>query len=117
MPQPSDATKKPPVEPNVFFALGVVGAVVFLVGVFRPVLGRLPYGGYLSIAVAAAGGALAVFGFSRWYEARHPSGPSPEVLAADRDGIRRASSFEIYDPRENGKGSSKPSRSPDRPPP
>lgn len=115
MAEPAETKGKPAVEPNVYFALGVVGAVVFLVGVFRPVLGRLPYGGYLGIAVAAAGGGLAVFGFSRWYDARHPSGPSPEALAADRDGLRRASSFEIYDPREGDERSSPPGG--ERPPP
>jgi hypothetical protein len=115
MPAPSEPNAKPPVEPNVYFALGVVGAVVFLVGVFRPVLGRLPDSGYIGIAVAAAGGALAVFGFSRWYDARHPSGPSPEALAADREGVRRASSFEIYDPRDSGERP--PARGGARPPP
>ncbi|MCI4318509.1 MAG: hypothetical protein L3J87_04810 [Thermoplasmata archaeon] len=109
--------EKRPVEPNVFFALGVVGAVVFLVGIFRPVLGRLPYGGYLSIAVAAGGGALAVFGFSRWYDARHPQGPSPEALAAERDGVRQASSFEIYDPRSEDERSPPSPRESPRPPP
>jgi hypothetical protein len=114
MAEPSPSPPASVVEPNVYFALGVVGAVVFLIGVFKPLLGRVPFSGYVGIAIAAAGGALAVFGFSRWVEARkppdHPALMSPE----ERDRIRYASSFEVYDPREPAKPSRRSGR---RPPP
>ncbi|MCI4350852.1 MAG: hypothetical protein L3K15_05005 [Thermoplasmata archaeon] len=117
MAEPSGKPASTVVEPNVYFALGVVGAVVFLIGVFKPLLGRLPYSGYLGIVIAAAGGAVAVFGFGRWVDARkppaHPALASPE----ERDRIRYSSSFEVYDPRAPEKPSRPVGRRPrDRPP-
>jgi hypothetical protein len=114
---PAKPAKPKTVEPNVYFALGVVGAAVFLVGVFKPLLGRLPFSAYLGIVIAAAGGALAVFGFSRWYDARQPP-THPALLPGDeRDRIRQASSFEVYDPREPPEKPSAWGRRPRSPPP
>lgn len=101
---------RPAVEANVYLAVGGAGVVLFLVGILpKFVLGHLPIPalalGYLELLVAASGGALAMFGFSRWYDRRKEEreGPAPgEELESTRR--RLGSSFEVYDPNADDPG-------------
>jgi len=84
-----------------WLGVGVLGALLFLVGIYRPALSGVPYGGYLAIGIAIAGGAIAVLGFSAYFERRtyerlHPRRPP---LRGERvRQISIAPSLEVYDP-------------------
>lgn len=104
MARPDAPEPKRGVEPNVFVAVGAAGVALFLVGILpKLALARLAIPalalGYLELVVAASGGALAMFGFSKWYDLRKAEreGPPPtEDVESSRQ--RFGSSFEIYDP-------------------
>jgi hypothetical protein len=83
-----------------WLGIGIVGVLVFVLGIYRPALARLPQSGYLGIACAIVGGAVAVVGFSfasdrRKYERAHPRQSRPR--ARERE-IAIAPSFEVYRP-------------------
>ena len=80
--------------------VGVVGVLLFVLGVYEPALATLPEGGYIGIGVAIAGGAIAVMGFGfaydrREYERRHPKRATPR---AGQRQVEIAPSLEIYHP-------------------
>ncbi|HZY70414.1 MAG TPA: hypothetical protein VFF67_05490 [Thermoplasmata archaeon] len=98
------AAPRPAVETNVYLAVGGAGVVLFLVGILpKVVLSHLPIPalalGYVELLVAASGGALAMFGFSRWYD-RRKADREPTDRPEDVESTRRrlGSSFEVYDP-------------------
>ena len=88
-------------DASAWFVVGVLGVLLFLLGVYQPALASLPGSGYVRIGVAIAGGALAVMGFSfgydrREYERRHPRRPAPGPRVRQ---IEIAPSLEVYDPQ------------------
>jgi len=88
-------------DASAWLGVGVLGLLLFLLGVYQPALSGLPYSAYLRIAVAIAGGAVAVLGLSFWYdrreyERRHPRRPPVGRRARE---IEIAPSLEIYDPK------------------
>ena len=88
-------------ESGVWLAVGVVGALVFLLGVYIPAFHGIPYAGDVQVVVAAGGGALAVFGFSlyadrRRYDRAHPASNRP--LRGRARELAIAPSFEVYSP-------------------
>jgi hypothetical protein len=88
-------------DASAWFVVGVLGVLLFLLGVYQPALGSVPEAAYVRIVVAIAGGALAVMGFSfgydrRAYERRHPRRPAPGPRVRQ---IEIAPSLEVYDPK------------------
>ena len=83
-----------------WLGVAVVGAAVFLLGVYTPALTRFPYTGELQIAIAAVGGAITVVGLSFWWdqreeEVRHP--PRRPLTGRARE-LSIAPSFAVYRP-------------------
>jgi hypothetical protein len=89
---------KPSTDPDLWVAVGIVGVVVFLIGVYQPALARFPYPGALQVGVAVAGACLAVLGFTYAQRARAHRPRRALPPAADRV-QRLGPSFEVYDPR------------------
>jgi len=90
-------------DSSAWFVVGVLGVLLFLLGIYQPALASLPDATYLRIAVAVVGGAVAVLGLSfgydrREYERRHPRRPSPGARVRQ---IEIAPSLEIYSPRRD----------------
>ncbi len=88
-------------EAGVWLAVGVVGVLVFLLGVYIPAFKGIPYAADLQIVVAAGGGALAVFGLSLYFDRRrydraHPASARP--LRGRARELAIAPSFEVYSP-------------------
>ena len=61
---------KPRLDSTAWLGVGVVGLALFLLGIYQPALAHVAYGSAIGIALAIAGGALAVLGFSYWYDQR-----------------------------------------------
>ncbi|MCI4352423.1 MAG: hypothetical protein L3K14_03440 [Thermoplasmata archaeon] len=87
-----------PSDPDLWFAIGIVGVVLFLVGVYQPALAHVPYPGAVQTVVAAAGAATAVLGFTFSYRAR-AARPRPAPTRAADQVLRLGPSVEVYDPR------------------
>jgi hypothetical protein len=92
--------------------VGIIGLVVFVIGIYQPIWAHVRYGPYLQIAVAVVGGIVVALGFGFAYDARElaahpPKRPPPEE--PDVGSIQRAPSFEVYRPGEeddvSGRGS------------
>ena len=88
-------------DASAWLGVGVVGILLFALGVYQPALASVAYSDYLRIAVAVGGGAVAVLGFSFWYdrreyERRHPRRPAVRPRARE---IEIAPSLEVYDPK------------------
>ncbi len=86
--------------------LGLVGVGVFLLGVYTPStswlgLPKIDGTDWAAVVVAIAGGILAGYGLSKWYDER-PGGPAERRRAFERRfRSERASdlpSFEVYRP-------------------
>ena len=89
-----------------WFALAVVGAFVFVLGVWIPAFAFAPgaYRGYVQMAVAALGGVLFILGLSRGFDARarEKRGGRRAARSPARSGagsLESVPSFEVYDPR------------------
>jgi hypothetical protein len=88
-------------DASAWLGIGVLGILLFLLGIYQPALASVPYAGYVRIAVAVVGGAVAVLGLSFWYdrrehERRHPRRPAPGARTRQ---IEIAPSLEVYDPK------------------
>ncbi len=88
-------------DASAWLGVGALGVLLFLLGVYQPALASLPYASYLQVGVAIGGGAVAVMGFSFWYdrreyERRHPKRPQVKPRARE---IEIAPSLEVYDPK------------------
>lgn len=88
-------------DASAWLGVGVVGALVFLVGVYQPAWKHVPYADYLEVVVAIAGGASATLGLSFWWdqretERRHPK--RPPLRGRARDVAAIGPSLEIYRP-------------------
>ena len=93
-----------PWDSTVWFGLAIVGAFVFVLGIWVPAFSFvLPRDrSYVQMAVAALGGALAILGLSYGFDARarENDGRRPRRRSSAPAGsVRGAPSFEVYDPR------------------
>ncbi len=88
-------------DSTVWLGVGVLGILVFLVGAYTPALASLPDAYYLSLGVAFAGGAIALLGFSCYYDQRQyeKHHPRRRPLGKRAKEIAIAPSLEVYDPR------------------
>lgn len=84
--------------------VGIVGLLVFVVGVYQPIWAHVHFGSVLAIAVAVVGGIVAAIGLGFAYDARqaetHPV-RRPPPSAETAGSITSAPSFEIYRPGED----------------
>ncbi len=96
-------------DSTVWLAIAVLGLLVFLVGAYEPALSGLPGAGYLSLGIAFAGGAVALLGFSAFYDQRRYERDHPRRRPLGRRAreIAIAPSLEVYDPRERGGAASR----------
>ena len=114
MPEPDERPPTPwrerirtSLDASVWFGVGVVGVVLFVIGVYIPALAGLPAAVWLRYVFAIAGGMLAMLGFSFWWEGRQEP---PRASARTRKGAAAppahpfGPSFEVYQPppREGG---------------
>lgn len=88
-------------DASAWLGVGIVGALVFLAGVYQPAWRHVPYAAYLEVVLAIAGGATATLGLSFWWDQRederaHPKRPPLQGRARDIAAI--APSLEIYRP-------------------
>ncbi len=58
--------------PNTWLVVGILGVLLFGVGVWQPAWAGIPAGPYLEVAMAAVGGTLLVVGFT-YYSRSRPS--------------------------------------------
>lgn len=115
-PGPPIAGPGPFRRPEDWLAVGIVGLVVFLVGIYMPATRWIHFGYYygtsfVAVGIALGGGIIAGLGFSKWYDLR-PEGPAARRRPPTRVDMSRASnlsSFEVYrPPSEGGPPSKKP---------
>jgi hypothetical protein len=88
-------------SPRVWGEVGALGVVVFLAGILIPIWNGVPFGFLLQDVVAAAGGGLALFGFSLAWDARQAirADPARRPLPGDADLIARLGpGIEVYRP-------------------
>ena len=88
-----------------WLGVGVVGVVVFILGIYTPALAHFAYAGYLEIAVAVLGGAITVVGLTFWWDERseeiaHP--PRRPLQGRARE-LAIAPSLEVYRPDTVGR--------------
>lgn len=87
-------------DASAWLGVGIVGALVFLAGIYEPAYKGVHYAQYIQAGVAIAGGALAVLGLSFWWDQReediaHPRRPPLRGRARE---IGIAPSLEVYRP-------------------
>ena len=88
-------------DSTVWLAVGVVGAALFLLGIYTPALARFPDSLLLEVVFALAGGAVAVLGFSFFYDQREAERSGHGIarpLAGHARELSIAPSFEVYRP-------------------
>jgi hypothetical protein len=83
--------------------IGIVGFLIFVLGVYQPIWAHVRYGSWIAVGVAIVGGIIVAVGLGFAYDAReaiaHPvRGPPP---SDDKGSITSAPSFEIYRPGED----------------
>ena len=106
-----------------WFGLAVVGAFVFILGIWIPAFTFVAgsYRGYVQMGVAAVGGVLFILGLSRGFDARakEQRGIRPRARPAApgrASSLESVPSFEVYDPRSLPPGEPGTSRPPDERP-
>jgi hypothetical protein len=84
--------------------IGIVGLLIFVVGVYQPVWAHVRDGPLFAIAMAVVGGIIVAVGFGFAYDARelaaHPPKRGPPSQEEDGS-ITAAPSFELYKPGED----------------
>jgi hypothetical protein len=84
--------------------IGIVGFLIFVLGVYQPIWAHVRFGAWIAIAVAIVGGVIVAVGFGFAYDAReavvHPV-RRPPPSGEDQGSITSAPSFEIYRPGED----------------
>lgn len=93
--------RPPPNRPTAYLGVGLVGLLVFLLGVWEPAWSGIAYGVWVSYAVAILGGVLVVFGFTMYWRTRKDRPQRTDVTSLP--------GVEVYDPNEL------PERRPDAP--
>ncbi|MFI5418441.1 MAG: hypothetical protein ACHQ2Y_06055 [Candidatus Lutacidiplasmatales archaeon] len=88
-------------EATTWLGVGAFGVLLAAIGIYIPALSSVPFPAELRIVLAVGGGAIAVYGFStywdaRIYEAKHPIFRPLKGRAKD---LTIAPSFEVYDPK------------------
>ena len=97
---PGTTGGKPPSEDwtsSAWIGVGILGALVFVVGVYVPALRGVPYSREIGYGLAAAGGALVVLGFTLASRARDAvrSRPPTELPLESLPGV------EVYAPGDS----------------
>ncbi|MCI4363966.1 MAG: hypothetical protein L3K13_06680 [Thermoplasmata archaeon] len=95
-------------DPGAWFGLGVLGALLFLIGIYIPALASFPDSAVLRLLFAIAGGALGMLGFSFWWEG-HAEPPRPRRRGRASPADQPLShpfgpSFEVYRPPPRKEG-------------
>ena len=87
-------------DSTAWLGVGVVGAALFLLGVYRPALASLPGAVYVEVLLAVGGGILLVLGLSFWWDQREDERLHPKVrpLSGRAAEVAIAPSFEVYHP-------------------
>jgi hypothetical protein len=115
MPEPDERPPTPwrerirtSLDASAWLGLGVLGVILFVIGVYIPALAGLPDAVWLRYVFAIAGGMLAMLGFSFWWEG-HQEPPRPSRRTRKGGAAAAAPnpfgpSFEVYrpPPREGG---------------
>lgn len=98
MPELSEIARR--FDSTVWLGVGVLGILVFFVGAYTPALASLPDAVYLSFGVAFVGGAIALLGFSCYYDQRgyEKHHPRRRALSPRAREISIAPSLEVYHP-------------------
>jgi hypothetical protein len=107
-------------SPRVWGEIGALGVVVFVAGILIPIWQGVAFGFLFQDLVAAAGGGLAVFGFSLAWDARQAirADPSRRPLSGDAELVARfGPSIEVYRPPPARSTDDAPTRSEPVPPP
>ncbi len=83
-----------------WLGVGLLGIIVFVLGVYTPALARFAYAGLLQIALAVAGGAITVLGLSFWWDQRSEERERPvrPPLKGRARELSIAPSLEVYRP-------------------
>jgi hypothetical protein len=97
-----------------WLAVAIVGAVVLLIGIYKPAtrwIGGPQYYGtdWIAVGIALLGGVLLGIGLSKWYDLR-PEGPAARRRPPSRVDASKASnlsSFEVYRGGSEGSKASK----------
>ncbi|MGI0132784.1 MAG: hypothetical protein ACREDK_06820 [Thermoplasmata archaeon] len=119
------ADGREPWDSTVWFGLAVVGAFVFVVGIWIPAFAFIAAGPrlYAQMGLAALGGALFIVGLSYGFDARARESTGTQrhrLSGTPKASVRGAPSFEVYDPRvlppPRAEGPEDP-KGPTRPPP
>jgi hypothetical protein len=96
--------KRGPLDLTTWAGIGIVGLLVFFVGVYQPIWRHVKDGPWIAISVAIVGGIVVAIGFGFAYDLReaalHPPRQPPAVDPVEGS-IRSAPSFEIYRPGED----------------
>ena len=94
-------------DASTWAGIGVLGLLVFAIGVgipYLPSARHLPYRSILPIGIAVLGGAIAALGLGFAYDLREGAPrvrrPPAAGVPTDTGSIRSAPSFEIYDPHD-----------------
>jgi hypothetical protein len=102
-------------DATVWTGVGILGILLFVVGIYQPALAGLPDANALGILVAVGGAAIAVFGFTLAQDRRALDRKRPRRLGQAEPADRSiAPSLEVYDPRFATEAEPEPSR-PDPP--
>ena len=102
-PQPPGRRSTPGAFPSyAYAAVGTLGVLLLVLGIWTPFLASVPGAAYLRVVVAIAGGALAAFGWIRLDQRRRGSSRGPPTPPR---GIEGMSSFEVYSPRGDDRAS------------
>lgn len=120
---PASAIVVPPprfgLDSSTWYGLGILGILLFLVGIYKPALGHYPDGGYLQLAFAVGGAMVAVLGFSSGLDAKQYERLHPKLreLPGRAKNLAIGPTFEVYRPGKPDDPKALPEPEPDPEPP
>jgi len=88
-------------DASAWLGVGIVGALVFLLGIYQPAWRHVPYAADVEVVLAIAGGATATLGLSFWWDQREDERAHPKrrpLKGRAGEMVAIAPSLEIYRP-------------------